>query len=179
MFILRGMKKIGLWCPIIFLSFVEPVSAASFFDDWRFPNETDVLYDWEIYRQEGREFYTVAEDFNGDGNQDEAWILIRNDDTEWGLFVFLNANSSDPEIIELDRTKMAEYHPQGMGLWVVPPGHYRSACAKGYGSGCTPEERRFVDLKNPAIDFFMFESANSFFFWNEEIDGFERIWISD
>lgn len=179
MFILRGLKKIGLWCPIVFLSFVAPASAASFFDDWRFPDETDITDDWEIYRQEGREFYTVAEDFNGDGNQDEAWILIRNDDTEWGLFVFLNADSSDPEIIQLGRTKMDDCPPQCMGLALTPPGNHITVCGKGYRWACDPDGRKYVDTKYPAIDYFRFESASSFFYWNEDIDRFERIWTSD
>jgi hypothetical protein len=162
-----------------FLLSVSPLSAASFFDEWRYPDESDVLYDWKDFRQEGREYYTLAEDFNGDGKLDEAWILIKKDASEWGLFVFLDAKSSDREIIELGRTKMTDFHPQRMGLALAMPGHHLSACEKGYGSGCEPGERRFVDLKNPAIDFFVFESANSYFFWNEAIDGFERIWISD
>ncbi len=179
MFILRGLKKIGLWCPIVFLSFVAPASAASFFDDWRFPNESDVIGDWEIYRQEGREFYTFAADFNGDHKEDEAWILIKKDNTQWGVFVFLDANGSERKIIELYRSEPGDNVPQGFGIVRTDPGHYLSACTQGYGTGCQLGERRFVVLKNPAVDFFRFESANSFFFWNEEIDGFENIWISD
>ncbi|NKB48973.1 MAG: hypothetical protein GKS02_06365 [Alphaproteobacteria bacterium] len=158
---------------------VSQAFAASFLDDWRFPDESDVTGDWKIFRQAGSEFYTVADDFNGDGEQDEAWILIKKDNSEWGLFVLMSANSNERKIIELGRTEMAHDRPQSMGIGSVPPGHYLSACAKGYGSGCEPGERRFVDLEYPAIDFFIFESASSHFFWNEEINGFERIWISD
>ena len=158
---------------------VSPTFAASFLDEWRFPDESDVRYDWKIYRQEGSKFYTVSEDFNGDGEQDEAWILIKKDNSEWGLFAFLNADSSEQEIIELDRTKMTDFNPQGMGLDLTPPGNHITLCGKGYRWACKGDARKFVNTKYPAIGYFMFESAVSFFFWNEDIARFERIWISD
>jgi hypothetical protein len=174
------MKKTSLWCLIVFLNFAAPAYPASVLDDWRFPDKSDVIGDWQTYRQEGREYFTFTADFNGDGNQDEAWILIRKDNSEWGLFVFLSERDDERQIIELERFEItARTTPQGMGIGLADPGYYLSACAKGYGTGCEPGERMSVELKNPAIDFFMFESANSFFFWNEALIGFERIWISD
>lgn len=161
------------------LAVAVPAHASSFFDEWRFPDARDVIGDWRDFRREGREFYTVAADFDGDGRQDEAWILIKKDGSEWGLFVILDAQGGARQIVELGRADMKIDPPQRMGLGLVPPGYYESACAKGYGSGCQPGERQFVDLKHPAIDFFVFESANSYFFWNDDTDSFERMWISD
>lgn len=161
-----------------FLLSVSSVFAASFFDEWRFPDDADITYDWEIYRQDGSEFFTVTEDFNGDHKQDEAWFLIKNDDSEWGLFVFLDAHSKDPEIVELDRTKMSECPPQCMGIALAPWGYQVTLCGKDYFE-CDLSEPKIINLKLPAIDYFRFESANSYFAWNKELDSFERIWISD
>lgn len=155
------------------LLLVSPAIAASFFDEWRYPNGDDIIGDWEIFRENGNEVYTTAGDFNGDGVPDEAWILIKKDNSEWGLFVFLHAEIGPPKIIELDRIKTTDMIPQGMDVWMTPPGFYLSSCARGIGSGCEPGERRSIDLKYPAVAFFRFESHGVYFFWNEETNGFE------
>jgi hypothetical protein len=65
-----------------------------------------------------------------------------------------------------------------MGVSLVPPGTYKTACGKGYGR-CGPDEPREVVLKHPGIDYFRFESANSFIFWDEASRQLRRVWISD
>jgi len=65
-----------------------------------------------------------------------------------------------------------------MGVDIVKPGHYKTACGKGYFE-CEKGEPEVLKLKQPAIDYFRFESANSFFFWDCNTNSFKRIWISD
>jgi len=44
---------------------------------------------------------------------------------------------------------------------------------------CEPDEPEKLRLTMPALDFFAFESANSFFWWDENLQTFIRTWISD
>lgn len=65
-----------------------------------------------------------------------------------------------------------------MGIGLVKPGKFKTACNKGYW-GCVPGEPEDLSLTTDAIDYFMFESANSFFFWDSRNNVFKRIWMSD
>lgn len=42
-----------------------------------------------------------------------------------------------------------------------------------------PGEPEKLTLVLPGLDFFAFESANSFFWWNAKSNAFERTWMSD
>ena len=65
-----------------------------------------------------------------------------------------------------------------MGINTVKPGEYKTVCGKGYFK-CEKGEPEVLKLKRPAIDYFKFQSANSFFFWDDKTGDFKRIWISD
>jgi len=62
-----------------------------------------------------------------------------------------------------------------MGIEKASPGKYGTACGKGYFE--YTDEPPEIALKYDAIDYFKYESANSFFIW--EGNGFKRVWISD
>jgi len=64
------------------------------------------------------------------------------------------------------------------GISVVPPRRYETACGKGYWD-CKADEPEWLTLKLPAIDFFVYESANSYFGWDVSTNAFKRTWISD
>jgi len=65
-----------------------------------------------------------------------------------------------------------------LGISVGKPGTYTMACGKGYWDreNGEPEE---VRRDQPAIDFFNFESARSYFLWNASRKEFDRLWMSD
>ena len=118
----------------------------------------------------------LCEDFNGDGTIDNAWILINKKKDIFGLFVKLG---------NIDTiTKLEEYkidgsdHKIDMGISVVKPGKYITACGKGYGD-CEPDEPKEIEINWPSINFFLYESANSFYYWDNNKKKFNRIWISD
>ena len=115
----------------------------------------------------------VSADFNGDGKQDIAVILIKNDGNGWALFVLL---AGQKKIFKLDEiTEKGSIH---MGIELVKPGLIKTACGKGYWE-CAPDEPMELKLMLPAINYFVFESANSMFFWDKKASAFKRIWISD
>jgi len=47
---LRGALIAGA---VGYLILVSPVFAESFFDEWRYPDESDDIGDWELHREQG------------------------------------------------------------------------------------------------------------------------------
>ena len=119
----------------------------------------------------------VNADFNGDGINDDAWILINETESKYGLFILLSKKGGDHK-----RANLAEYRKETeklyMGISLMKPGKYKTACGKGYGD-CGPNDPKVIVLRNPGIDFFAFESGDSVFYWNANKKEFIRIWLSD
>ena len=93
-----------------------------------------------------------------------------------GLFVTLSSRKkAEPLLLEeIDDKNTIEI----MGIEVAKTGTYKTACGKGYWA-CEKGEPAQLRLHRPAIDFFRFESANSYFIWRASKKKFERIWMSD
>jgi hypothetical protein len=129
------------------------------------------------WRKEDPNFYiSVKADFDGDGKEDEARLLINDKENKMGLFVTLSSQKrANPLLLEaIDDKRTIEV----MGIEVAKPGTYKTACGKGYWA-CERGEPAVLNLKSPAIDFFRFESANSYFVWDTKTKKFKRIWMSD
>lgn len=119
----------------------------------------------------------IEADFNGDGITDQAWILINTSKSFYGLFVFLGQKTGGHKMLTLDEHKR-ETEKLFMGISLLEPGHYKTACGKGYWE-CKDDETQILNLITPGINFFAFESANSVFYWNSRENEFKRIWMSD
>lgn len=117
----------------------------------------------------------IIADFNGDGEQDVALIAIKQDKTGWALFVFM-AGLKDISILNLDTAD--EKPPISVGIELVEPGTFETACGKGYWN-CKPDEPPLLALSSPAILYETFESAASIFYWDKKTETFKRIWVSD
>ena len=118
----------------------------------------------------------LSEDFNGDGKIDNAFILINKRKNTFGLFVKLGHMDS---MIKLEEYKIdGSNYKINMGISVVKPGKYLTACGKGYWD-CKPDELPEIEIIYSSIDFFYYESANSYFYWDNKKNKFNRIWISD
>jgi hypothetical protein len=143
---------------------------------YRMPTDADYTGDWQDFRAKPAKPFTVQADFNGDGVADDAWLLPATSGTGWALFAFLGSSTGQRRVILLDES--ASERVQRMGIKTVPPGKHQTMCGKGY-EPCKPGEPSVLDLKLPAIDLFVFESANSFFWWDSQAGRFQRTWISD
>jgi hypothetical protein len=143
---------------------------------YRMPTDADYTGDWQDFRTRPTKPFTVRADLNGDGLQDEAWLLPATSPTGWALFAFLGSSTGQRPVIFLD-TNTSE-PVQRMGISAVPPGKHQTMCGKGY-EPCRPGEPSVLDLRLPAINLFVFESANSFFWWDSQAGRFQRTWISD
>jgi hypothetical protein len=143
---------------------------------WRFPEEADYGGSWQAFRTAIPEPFHVQADFNGDGLPDDAWILFSSLDKAWGLFVLLARQEGYPKVITLDKNP-GKIRPQYTGIKIVQPGDYKTACGKGYFK-CGPNQPDVLHLVLPAINYFVFEAANSFFWWDTPSASFKRTWMS-
>ena len=147
-------------------------------EGWRFPTAEE-LSD-EANRKDSPAKYSKAiADLNGDGINDEAFLLKSTKFSGEGLFVRLSDNQNEFKWVELDVIDWGNKYPKVnllMGIDIVKPGEYKTACGKGYFE-CKEGNPKVLKLKRPAIDYFRFESANSFFVWDDKTARFKRIWI--
>jgi len=94
----------------------------------------------------------------------------------WALFVFLKATTGPSQVVRLEGDSKGPV--QRFGIASVKPGRYDTACKKGYWE-CKADEPEVLELKLPSLEFFVFESASSIFWWDGESGTFRRTWISD
>jgi hypothetical protein len=95
----------------------------------------------------------------------------------FGLFIFLGQKNSSFKMVLLDEHKR-ETDKLFMGISLMEPGQYKTACGKGYWA-CKDKEPEVLKIKSSGINYFAFESANSVFFWDASKKEFTRIWMSD
>lgn len=145
-------------------------------EGWRFPMESDYMGNWQVFRAVIPEPFHVQADFNGDGLLDDAWILLSTVGKAWGLFVFLAQQEGPPKVITLDKNPGTSM-PQYIGIKAVQAGDYKTACGKGQSS-CGPNKLEVLHLERPAINYFVFEGDNSFFWWDTQSQSFKRTWMS-
>jgi hypothetical protein len=102
----------------------------------------------------------VKADFNGDGIEDQAWILLKQNGTGWGVFVFLGRKNETPRIIKLEEQNDGKLTAQMFGISVAPPSNtmWKTACGKGYFE-CKPGEPEEIQITLPSIEFFLIESS--------------------
>lgn len=142
---------------------------------WRAPTDAELNDAWR--NKDPGKYSLVRGDFNGDGVEDVAMLLVSLQRHEVGLFVFLARKNHSYKTYRLDVIKDANYL-QVMGVAKVSPGPYKTACGKGYWD-CKPSEVPILSLQQEAINFFKMESANSYFYWDEKKSSFRRMWMSD
>ena len=142
---------------------------------WRSPTTTETQ--GELRSKDPRAFLTVRADFDGDGIQDVAQLLVNTDGTKYSLFVFssklrkwLQTGLADGPIKQLPN----------FGIEKVVPGSYETACGKGYGDyTCAHGEPKTLKLLFPAIDYFYYESSDSVIFWGGKTGRFRSVLMSD
>ena len=148
-------------------------------EGWRFPTEKELSY--ASRKDSSTKYAKVIADFNGDGINDEAFLLKSTKFSGEGLFVRLSKKQGGFRWVELDVIDWGKQYPNvdlTMGVDIAKPGEYKTACGKGYFE-CKEGEPEVLKLRRAAIDYFRFESANSFFVWDDKTAKFKRIWISD
>jgi hypothetical protein len=117
-------------------------------------------------------YLSVTGDFDGDGKPDEARIMVRGDGKGFAIFVKLGASPTPVKIEELpDITKL-----RSMGIKLVPPAEYPTACARGLD--CAEDEPRYIRVKHSAIDFFQPDVADRYYYWDDARHTFANVGIN-
>lgn len=111
-------------------------------------------------------------DFNGDGKEDYAFILVANADGSRALYAFLSADEA------YEAVRMTDGFGEHMGLATRGPGTYATAAARGLGIE-SPDNALSFEAANHSVDFFQFEGGASSFVWNDGTQSFDRYWTSD
>jgi hypothetical protein len=129
----------------------------------------------EFRRKDPDRFLVVTGDFNGDGVQDKALLLVNQHSQKLGFFVCLTtANGCDWHRLEV----MAIAFLDVMGIARVKPGQYETACGKGYWE-CGKDEPEKLKTKRDAVEFFKDESASSVYVYNSKKHKFVSVATSD
>jgi len=143
--------------------------------DWREPNAVETEDQW---RALGKDKFLMARgSFTGTGKDAVAKILVKDDGSSFGLFVFSAAGSGGDLVFTLLESKDTNLM-HSMGIETVGPGNYVTACGKGYWE-CGKEEAENVVFEHDAVKLFKYEGHSSFFYWDVKTAKFKRIWISD
>jgi hypothetical protein len=142
-------------------------------EGWRLPTEAEASKKWG---PEGLRAYLSIDDadFDGDGNPDRVRILVPEEGTGIGLFVFLAQDGSFRTML-LNAVEGSAWM-RVMGISTVPPGEYVTACGKAYWE-CREDEPRRIIFSRPGILYFMADGERSVFYWNGTEKTFNHIRI--
>jgi len=145
---------------------------------WRAPRSADLGSPAEQKWREAdlSRYLSVSDDFNGDGVPDIALLLIRDDGAAFALFVGLAQKDGRHTYVKLDEFPDAK-ELASKGIKRVAPGDYPTACARGLD--CAEDEPRYIHLRHDAIDFFIHDAANRYYYWNELKHSFSQADIND
>lgn len=142
---------------------------------WRIPNSLETEDDWR--EEDVNRYLYLKADFNGDGMVDKAYLLIRDDNSEFGLFAFVSQKDRSYKTFLLDRKKDTNYL-RALGISKVSPGKYKTACGKGIIE-CAQGEAKEILLEHDALNYFKFGSAEMYFYWDKTTATFKAVGIND
>ncbi len=174
------MKDIKLWFLITLVLIGTAIHAEMkppLPEGWRLPTKAETTQGQEWRDEDAGRYLSFSADFNGDGVMDQALLLIRDHPPGLGLFASVSQKGGQKKIYLLDEINDSAYLAV-MGISIVEPGRYKTACGKGYFE-CQKGEPEEIQLRYPSINYFKEGSANSFFYWEDDTNKFRRIWMSD
>jgi hypothetical protein len=129
----------------------------------------------DFRRTDANHFLVATGDFNGDGVQDKAFLLVNQRTQKLGFFVCLTTETGcDWHRLEVLDIAFLDV----MGIAKVKPGQYETACGKGYWE-CGKDEPEKLSTKRDAVEFFKDESASSVYVYNPRTHKFISIATSD
>lgn len=148
---------------------------------YRLPTKNDNFGDWKTFNAPNH----LKADFNGDGIEDEAYLLPKEGSKlGYGVFVSLNKSKAaiqsgrDFQMFKL--TGRDDMQPQSFAIELAEPSDeiWKSACGKGYWECKTGEPSAFK-INQPSIMFCYIESACTMYMWDSKKLTFKEIPFSD
>jgi hypothetical protein len=137
---------------------------------WRKPTPAEATGAWR--KQSPARFLVVRGDFDGDGRDDVAELLVSDSGKRFDLFVWLSSQRRWQSIHGADAPL------RDLGISLVPPKKFDTLCADD-PSECAPGVPASVDLKNKGIEFFAKGKANSIFYWEPSAQAFRNAPMGD
>lgn len=145
-----------------------PPLEAALPEGWMRPKLAEFAGSPDMQFRTGNDYLSARGDFNGDGRSDEALLALNRDKAVYGVFVVFSSG----EPIQLFERPINE--ASKIGIAVVRPGIYDTACGKGYdiGTNCMLS----IELKQDGVSVVVFESSEQYFYWDGQ--NFISEWIS-
>jgi len=141
---------------------------------WRRPTKAETSDNWRS--KSSTRFQVAKGDFDGDGKPDIAELLVNPSRKRWALFVKLGSTARWQRVGDENEMDWLG----GMGIKLVKPGRYETACGKGYGEDfCAHGEPKFLKISTDALDLFKEESADSMAYWDPKRNTFRFVQMSD
>jgi hypothetical protein len=123
--------------------------------------------------------YLSAEgDFDGDGQADRAELFLAENELGEALFVQLSSVPSRQWILAAEEGHREPMAILRMGVSIVSPGNYVTACGKGYWE-CRDGEPSQLRLETDGLSYRRFESSESIVYWDRSVSSFRQVWVSD
>lgn len=177
MAVVIGLLMLGLASPAFADQPIDPALhtrvqhiAAASLRSYRLPEPRDLTGDWAAKPQA----WCARADFDGDGVDDVALLLVRRQGEGFQLLMLLGPPAKSRAIVLEERPWAA----QGFGLAVAGPGRYETAVGKGYTVEAHGDPAELT-LELPALDRFHFESWNAFWYWDSAAKRFRYVQMSD
>ena len=143
---------------------------------WEIPTYSDIIGEWKTNLKENPSPYHVHADFDGNGLKDDAWILFNRNLPGWGLFIFTKHKNKPVKYHKIETTQTLV--AQSYAIAILEPKKHKTACGKGYFK-CEDNEPEEINIKNPGINFYKYESVNRMVYWDASKDKFITVWESD
>ncbi len=162
-------------------SYIQSVSEFEVPEGYRLPTKADVTHDWERFNAPNH----LKADFNGDGIEDEAYILPKKG-SKLGYGVFVSINKAKSGIQSGRKSQMFkltsddEIKPQSFAIKLAKPSNevWETACGKGYWE-CKIGEPAEFKIDNPSIMFCYIESGCNLYLWDKSNLAFKEVQFSD
>jgi hypothetical protein len=161
----------ALNCILAAVLFSVAVVAQELPKGWRRPTLTEAKGKWR--NKSHARFLRVRGDFDGDGRQDVAELLVSSSAIKIGLFVRVSSQHNEWQSV---------HEPDGpldrLGIAIVRPKKYVTLCSSD-PSVCAANDPRSLDLKSSAINLFAYGANNSFLYWDPKAEKFQSAPMSD
>lgn len=140
---------------------------------WRIATYEDVIDSWAEYDSPNK----VIADFNGDGRDDVAQILLNKNGIGYKVVAEVTTGN---DLTRFTLDESSDFQAQTQAIELAEPSDqvWDSACEKGYWE-CEPNEIRKFKIAKPSIMHCYIEKACSIFMWSDLNQGFTKVVFSD
>jgi hypothetical protein len=168
---LSPLGKLGICVSMIVITTRPGVCQDTLPSGWRKPTLTQANEDWR--KKSATRFLVVKGDFDGDGHEDLAELLVSDTGKRPGLFVSLSSQHGGWQLLHNAGGSLGD-----LGIRMVRPKKYETLCGSD-PSACAPDTPKAIDLVHIAIEFFSYGRTSRFFYWDKTTQSFRNVPMGD